>query len=87
MQQEANGGARGGARQRAVRLCQQARLEHATKALKVAETARLGQERRHQQKMAAAVTELLELRSQAATLQRPWAPFYFYSPANGNYIE
>ena len=43
----------------------EARLEHAAKALKVAEASRLGQEKRHQQKMVAAVAELLELRSYA----------------------
>ena len=44
------------------------RLEAATKAIKIAEHSRSGQEKRHVQRMASAVSELVELRTQAAAL-------------------
>lgn len=46
----------------------EARLESAAKALKVAEHSRAGQEKRHQQRMASAVSELIELRTQVSAL-------------------
>lgn len=46
----------------------EARIEHATKALKVANASRLGQERRHQQRLSGVVSELMELRQLAESL-------------------
>lgn len=62
---ERAGGVPGGA---AIKV--DSRLEHAAKALKVAVQAGVGQHRRHQQRMAAKINELRELRQQAQALGR-----------------